>query len=122
MFYRFRFRPKVKNILSVIHCAIPTTSDANKTGRIEQLGRRPLNTASGAKDADIPINGQGKTAVMRQKIGTLNFPPLNQENGAKGEQDGHAGLATTSDAKASRTTLDCVGLLCQRPHRQLIHQ
>ena len=85
--FRFRFRPKVKNILSVIHCAIPTTSNANKTGRIEQLGRKPLNRASGAKDADIPINGQGKTAVMRQKIGTLNFPPLNQENGAKGVRD-----------------------------------
>jgi hypothetical protein len=91
--------------------AIPTTNNTHKMGRTEELSKKSPNADSGANDEDISVDSHEKTTVMGQKIGTLNFPPLNPENGTRGD------LHCKNIKVASN-----LGPLCRRSHRQLIHR
>ena len=82
-------RNRTKKIIGLgdVGVVIPTTNHTRKTDYGAQFGSELLEVASSSRGEDAPTDSNGGRAAMRQRLGTLNFLPLNPENDARGDQD-----------------------------------
>jgi hypothetical protein len=99
--------------------AIPTASNGKTTKRFDKHSPQkgpvarpnsPPNNNDNASVDDLEV----ATATV-QKIGKLNFPPLNPENQLQGTRDDHPETITTPIQNAPKKAPDCIRLEAAPP-------
>ena len=104
-----RNKTKKTNDLYDTGIVTPVSNYARKMDYGVHFGSKSPEAAPSTKNEGASTNSNEGREVTRQRLGTLNFPPLNPENDARGDQNEQGKQPIDTVARILRTTPNYAG-------------